>query len=245
MSGLLLVTDLTMMYGGRVCIVGLDTQLRSVRLVRPDFIHEHDLLIERKRNIHPRGVYQFAIKRKTEREAPHLEDYVWLRKPPVQFIRDTPTEKWHAVLEQTCHPSVAAIFSTSLQHDNRNIRAGTGTSSVGTFKPTSIDNLYYQSHKRRSVPQFRLAFSDNAGNAYDLPINDFTFLRLVDAQLQQIETRNMDWIMARLLTKFQQLDLWLRVGVTRNYYGWCWLQISAIHTIPDYLHGRTFTDFLP
>ena len=52
-------------------------------------------------------------------------------------------------------------------------------------------------------------------------------------------------IAAELTAMLKQREVYLRVGLSRHWKkfpGRCYLQLNAIHTIPDYLQGKTFVD---
>ena len=38
-------------------------------------------------------------------------------------------------------------------------------------------------------------------------------------------------------------EIFLRIGITREFQGQKWRQISGVFSIPDWLGGRTFADF--
>jgi hypothetical protein len=47
----------------------------------------------------------------------------------------------------------------------------------------------------------------------------------------------------KLTATFKRGKIWLRLGLTRPYEGWCWLQVTGIYTFPDYLMGKCFDYF--
>jgi hypothetical protein len=66
--------------------------------------------------------------------------------------------------------------------------------------------------------------------------------RLLDGSID-FKEKSTKQINAKLNAIFKNAEVWLRVGVTRPYEGWCWLQVTGIYTFPDYLNGKCFADF--
>jgi hypothetical protein len=57
----------------------------------------------------------------------------------------------------------------------------------------------------------------------------------------------VDELIPRLTRIFNQRTTFLRIGLARlweRYPDRCYLQVTGIYTFPDYLRGRTFTDFV-
>jgi hypothetical protein len=65
---------------------------------------------------------------------------------------------------------------------------------------------------------------------------------------RELPARQPADIAATLTQQLKKCSGYLRVGLSRGWKkfpGRCFLQVTAIHTFPDYLHGRTFADFRP
>lgn len=238
---LLLVTDLTLMRGGRVCLAGLNPQLELIRLVVEEHLERKHLNLYDADPVRPRGVYNVYMSPVPEREPPHLEDHYWCLEHPSQFLRITSDDKLLNVLQCTAADSVADIFGTPL-HRNSNFKAGNGHLSIGTVKPRAIHRIEQRKHRdwEREF-QYRLEFTDPSGEWFNIPINDLSFL----ASVTKFEGRqyNHEEVLRRMVKKWQNRDVWLRIGATRPWNGWCWLQVTAIFTFPYYLEGKTYTDF--
>ena len=89
---------------------------------------------------------------------------------------------------------------------------------------------------------YRLAFKD-AGEWYNLKITDLTWHYYCDCLRGQ--GKEPAQIAAELTAMLKQREVYLRVGLSRHWKkfpGRCYLQLNAIHTIPDYLQGKTFVD---
>ncbi len=235
----LLITDLTYMRDGRVCMAGVDRSLKCIRPVLPNHVYKEFLYLDSGAVIHPRTVLNIALKQEFHCQLPHVEDYRWFMDGSTTVIREAGPKNWLHVLQSTASETVAAIFEARLEHDNRNIRAGDGKRSLGTLQPIQIKELWYKVHEQRNY-QFRLTFTDSSDQEFDLPINDLTLLTYVD-RLQH-NGLDLDYVMALLLDRCQRSETWLRLGLTREFNGWCWLQVNGIYTLPDYLVGQCFAD---
>ncbi|MBC7263779.1 MAG: hypothetical protein H5T64_05395 [Chloroflexi bacterium] len=55
-------------------------------------------------------------------------------------------------------------------------------------------------------------------------------------------------IRAEIKRQLHSATVFLRIGLARGWEKFpnrCYLQITGVHTFPDYLEGRSFTDFTP
>ncbi len=234
----LLITDLTLMRGDRVCLTGLTPQLALVRLVVDDHLERQHLDLSNASPVRVRGVYELFVEPLSDLEQPHVEDHLWHLENPTQFLRITTDEKLLNVLGRTAFDCVEDIFETSL-HRNSNFEAGTDSRSIGTIKPVEVHHVERRKHRDKERGfQYRLEFVDAIGTLFNIPINDLNFL----ASIAKYEGRqyNHEEVLRRMVKKW---NVWLRIGATRPFYGWCWLQVTAIFTFPDYLEGKTYVDF--
>jgi hypothetical protein len=93
----------------------------------------------------------------------------------------------------------------------------------------------------------RVVFEDRAGGRYRLAVTDLAWRCCAD-YLQRTEKLPVVALAARLQAALESKEVFLRIGLAR---GWsrhpdrCYLQVTGIHTFPDYLAGRTFADFAP
>ena len=234
----ILITDLTCMHEDRVCIAGVNQDLEAIRPVMPDHVQRSHLYLDNGL-IRPRAVLELWLETDKKIEAPHFEDKIWTYTDS-RFLRLTSEENWHRILSEIAFPSVKTIFGTPLQNERRNIRRGTGKRSLGTLKPRKIDEIYQRVGRSKTRAQFRLKFQDDNAD-FDFPINDFTLIRYIE-RLQK-NGISIDYAMALLSDRFHRSETWLRVGLTRNFFGWHWIQINGIYTFPDYLAGQSFADF--
>jgi len=236
------ITDLTRMQGNRVCVAGYDTDGHCVRPVIPfTGIAEPSLSAKGRVIVFPFAVVEYDFLGHKP-EPPHTED--WPYAPAsVRFVRRADEGQKRAVLTASLFPNVAAIFEQPIQRDiGYYVLNGQGPRSLGTIQPQTIHAVIYQQHDGKW--DYRFDFVDGGGAAYRLKITDLAFRYSCDWQRQA--GRAPDEISATLAATFQSSTLYLRVGLARGWEKFperCYLQITGVHTFPDYLEGKTFADF--
>ena len=244
-STTLVITDLTRMHRGMVCIAGYDKDLNCIRpILPPPGISEHQLSDERgKPIIFPFAVIQLDLL-DPRPEPPHTED-VFFFSPSPRFLRLARNPQH--LLQQTLSPDVRTIFEQPIHSDmGYYVLEGQGPRSLGTICPVSVTEVRYEPEPGGGAWDYRLAFTDAHGDVYRLKITDLTWQ--LYCQSQRNEQRDPPKIASELTHLLQNRDVYLRIGLAR---GWkehpdrCYLQITGIYTFPDYLEGKTFADFLP
>ncbi len=238
-----IITDLTQMQGERVCVAGVDHKNQQIRIdLPPPGIFQQHLYLHDQQIIRPRAVVNLSVHTAPDRIAPHVEDFDWDRHGANQVLRIATEASWRQVLEKTTFPSVEAIFETTLHH-KKNITPGTGVRSLGTIKPQTIDWVDYRVLQTPEGEKhgYRIRFTDATGTRYpEITITDLTFRYYVHALERK---RREDGVRTVIAKKLKNSEVWLRLGLTRPWQGWCWLQVNGIYTFPDYLDGQTFDDF--
>lgn len=236
----LLITDVTAMRDGRICFAGIDKNLQNIRPVSPrHFYREHLLLNSQNEVIRPRSVINLLLRPEPSSTPPHTEDHFWKNSESAEFLREVSPKNWCSILRSISCETVEEIFEISLER-NRNIPAGMGSRSLGTLQSPVIEHLTYRGRPDRDH-QLRLAFCDRAGSRFDLPITD---LNLTSYVKRLNKTIPLEQIAEILTTQFTQANhVWLRLGLTRPFQRWCWVQINAIYTMPDYLNNRYYAHF--
>jgi hypothetical protein len=235
----LLITDVTAMREGRVCIAGIDKHLQNIRPVLPKHIYREYLRTEQNEVIRPRSVVRLLLKPERDPVPPHTEDHFWPDHKAAQFLRDVSLQNWYSILQSISQETVEEVFEVPLQR-KRNIPAGSGTHSLGTLQSPTIEEITYRGRPDREQ-QLRLVFRDSIGVRFDLPINDLNLISYVNCLHK---TMSLEFILKILTHQFTQADhIWLRLGLTRPFEGWCWVQVNGIFTIPDYLNDYCYAHF--
>lgn len=227
----LVITDLSRMKDGRVCIFGFDEEKRHVRPVIPySGINESYIFNEEGRQIiKPFAEVEFDFIRPWP-DPPHIEDCVIRSNYKPTLVGNLSENESRRFLEEILDGSVAAIFVVPIQ-DNRCIKIG-GKRSIGTIK---VKEVLYVNYSLKNIDKYnyRIKFSDLSGEVYNLPITDCAFRRYCDTQRIQ-EDKTTDSISHELQRIFNESEVFLRVGLTRRYQDVYWLQVSGIYAFPDY-----------
>ena len=88
---------------------------------------------------------------------------------------------------------------------------------------------------------------DAAGAVYRLAVTDLAW-RYYAESMHTSQQMASTTVAAALQSVRSDKEIFLRIGLAR---GWsqhpdrCYLQVTGIHTFPDYLGGRTFADYAP
>jgi hypothetical protein len=241
----IVITEVTRMQEGRVCIAGYDQQGNCLRpVLPPPGIHESSLYSGTHLITFPSAKVEFEFTQPTP-QPPHTED-IRYNPASIRFIERQPEERWHKMLQATVSPSVSAIFEQPILTDpGHYIMDGQGAHSLGTIRPAHIIQVIHELSLENKW-QYRLRFEDGTGAAYRLTITDLAWRYYCDRQRAQGETPAH--VAASLLHVLQTSEAYLRVGLARGwdkFPGRCYIQLTGIHTFPDYLAGKTFADFAP
>jgi hypothetical protein len=239
------ITEVTRMQEGRVCIAGYDQHGQAVRpVLPPPGIHESTLYSGPRPLIFPSAKVEFEFVQPTP-QPPHTED---IRYDPVSvhFVERQPAERWHKMLEKTLSRNVSDIFEQPIHSEHGHyIMDGQGPRSLGTITPARITQVIHELSPENKW-QYRLRFEDGADAAFRLTVTDLAWRYYCDYQRAQGEAPPE--VAAALLRILQTREVYLRVGLARGwdkFPGRCYIQLTGIHTFPDYLSGKTFADFAP
>ena len=236
------ITDVTEMHADRVCIAGVDDHGVCLRPVLPGGVRIHHLYQDYQVVVRPRARITFDLE-PCPVEAPHVEDWQINPSPLVlEGIWGGPD--WEATLRKGAFDSVESIFEGHLQ-ESRWVLPGAPTRSLGTLAGVQIDQVALVD--RESKLECRLYFTDRTDTRYrNIAVTDLTFRVFSDFEAKQESGSTKA---ARKITQWlQKRRVYLRLGLTRPWAQpgarpVCWMQVTAIHTFPDYLGGRTFPDF--
>lgn len=238
----LVITDLTRMQEGRVCVAGYDHQGRCIRpVLPPPGIHERALYSHGRPIIFPFAVVEYDLLQPTP-QPPHTEDYYY-DPLSVRFTRQVKAEARQEILTRTLFPSVKAIFQVPIYSDvGYYVKAGEGPRSLGTIQPRQVVTTLHDLSPDGKW-QYRLAFIDGEGESFRLTVTDLAWRYYHDGQRSQ--GRQPQEISAGVTAALQASQVYLRIGLARGwdkFPGRCFIQITGVYTFPDYLEGRTFAD---
>jgi hypothetical protein len=114
---------------------------------------------------------------------------------------------------------------------------------LGTIQPKTIVKVIYAPDDRRAW-DYRLHFYDRKDEFYRLKIVDLSWHYYCDSL--RGEGTEPAAVAEKLTEIMQKRKVYLRIGLA---LGWkefpdrCYLQITGVYTLPDYLNGNTFLDF--
>ena len=230
----LVITDLTRMRGGRVCIFGVDENGNAMRPDIPPTGIREDYLLDKSGRcvIRPFAIIEFDFICPLPKP-PHTEDWEINAHYRPRLIRNLSEGESRTFLEKILDKSVRGIFGADI-YNNQYINEGEGNRSLGTVRAKEILSARY-SLKEDERYNYRIKFSDAAEEIYDLPITDLAFREYCDEQ--RVQGCATDVISAKLQCRLSQSHAFIRVGLTRPFarmYNRCYLQASGIHAFPDY-----------
>jgi hypothetical protein len=240
------ITEVTRMQEGRVCIAGYDQQGHCLRpVLPPPGIHESTLYAGSRPIIFPSAKVEFAFTQPAP-QPPHTED---IRYDPaaVRLIERQPEDRWHKMLQATVSSSVAAIFEQPIHSEHGYyLMAGRGSRSLGTIRPARILRTIHEFSQDNKKWKYRIGFVDNEQATYWLTVTDLAWRYFHDRQRQN-GCAPAD-IASEMTVLLKSREILLRIGLAR---GWeehpdrCYIQLTGVYTFPDYLEGKTFADFAP
>ncbi len=237
----LVITDLTRMQQGHVCICGYDKAHACIRPILLSGIPEKSLVKDGKPVIFPFALVEFDFL-SPRPEPPHTEDFFYISNSPV-FIQRVANRQM--VLDWSMFETVEDIFEQPVLTDTGfSVMDCQGPRSVGTIRPKDIHKFSYDRGIEKGAWDFRLNFSDNSGNDYRLKITDLTW-HYYCASLRD-EYPDPDAVANEMTKMLHSRLTYLRIGLSRGWKEYpdrCFLQVNGIYTFPDYLDGRTFADF--
>jgi hypothetical protein len=241
----LVITDVTRMQEGRVCIAGYDKSGKCVRpVLPPPGIHERTLYSQGRPLVFPFAVVEYDLLQTTP-QPPHTED---CRYDPrsVRFVERLDEKRKQEILTQTLFQSVKALFEVPVHSDyGYYIMEGQGPRSLGTVRPQQVIQTIHELSPEGKW-NYRLVFIDGDGVTYRLTVTDLAWRYYYDHQRQSGHEPKK--ISSELTSALKSSQVYLRIGLARGWEKFpdrCFIQITGVHTFPDYLKGRTFADFAP
>ena len=250
----IVVTDVTRMQAGRVCVAGsLVDGAEAGRSVRPELRYGRPLL-EGWLGVGDRVVVSpFAIVELDLQEhrphPPHTEDWI-VDERHRRRCGTLGDDERRALLTELDDGSVAGIFGATV-HEGRGwyVLDGEGARSLGTVEAARVSQVFFEPKSLRGGWNYRLAFADAAGRAYNLAVTDLAYRYYLD-YLRDVEELEPPRVARHVLATLRQAEhVFLRVGLAR---GWsdeaerrCHLQINGVYAFPDLLGGRCFADLAP
>lgn len=242
----IIITDLTRMHEGQVCIAGYDENGTCIRpILPPPGIHEQTLYQQGRPLIFPFAVVEFDLLHPYP-QPPHTED-TFYGANSVRLVGILDEKQRRELLEKTSRGNLADVFDAPIcSSPGHYILKGQGTRSLGTIHPKQVTNTFYGQNQQEGEWKYRLCFMDES-REYWLTVTDLTWRYYCNCQREK-GCAEKD-ISSELTKQLRSRVVYLRVGLARptwkKYPDKCFIQITGVYTFPDYLQGKTFADFVP
>lgn len=240
----IVITDLTEMRQGHVCLAGYRPDNNTcVRPVENGSLNEDWLTLGAGEVMRPFALVELDFI-ENKPDPPHIED--WIINPEYRKIKGHLDEdNKQALLRRLDDGRVENIFGATVHRfspqGSAYVVAGEGARSLGTIIAQVVEVRY--DPKADGTRDYRLVFIDESEKQYRLAVTDLAFRRFLDHQLAE----NLQMDIARELTdNLASAHVFLRIGLARRwslYPDRCTLQITGVYSFPDYLDGRCFADF--
>jgi len=237
----IVITDLTRMHRGMVCIAGYDKDHQCIRhTLPPPGIPEQSLWSGNTVKIFPFALVEFDLRVRLP-QPPHTEDWHYL-PDSTRYIRTVYDRK--TILSWSLYESVGTIFDQPIHDDfGFYVMDCQGPRSLGTVHPVEITRFIYQQDSEGTW-DYRIEFVDGQGKSFKLKITDLTWHYYCNSL--RGEDRDPTQIAQELTMRARANEVYLRIGLSRSWPKFpdrCYLQVNGIYTFPDYLDGKTFADF--
>ena len=232
----LIVTDVTRMEGTRVCVGGYLEDGSAVRPVVGRSGPDEAWLQQTQRDpVVPFAVVNLRLSGRPQGiRAPHTEDRLTPRRGH-RLQRVLTEQERIELLEHTCSSAVRDIFGSEIHAEaagawGRYVLSEQGTRSLGTVKPSEVEEVIYRRFADRGRWDYRLRFRDGAGEVYQLAVVDLAFRRQLDALRDSGLAPSA--AAAAMRDGLRDQRVYLRVGLAR---GWdkhpdrCYLQLTGVY----------------
>lgn len=247
MKRTLIITDLTQMpKGNEVCVVGIDEAGNCIRpCCEGGFLKDYLYDADGRLVVRPRAKVEFDLHPITC-QAPHIED-MGFEPDSIRGRGLCNNKEWESILKRSSYTSVDDIYD-GLLREHRWIKPGANTRSIGTLTKVRITSVKLP--EREGKLKYRLYFIDGTGFRYDnIGVSDLAFRELSYAQVKRLGHSPIvvSEQITSLLTSTDRT--YIRLGLARPWVNpntskiGCWMQVTGIHTFPDYLGGKSFADF--
>lgn len=233
----MIITEVTAMSADNVCIVGYDSLasdcIRPVlpaRQLKREFLFQNGKLV-----IYPGAKVSFNFIDHRPRQ-PHIEDYTF-HEDSLRYEGPASLQEWEDILQETAVTSFSRLFP---KLKDRCVQPGSPGPSLGTLSPLYIPSLTCEHYPNKpGEHSLRMFITDkNSRVEKRVKINDLAFTSFFNATLKNAEgacEKAIDILNEELNAKGK---IYLRLGLTREFERWCWLQVNGIHAFPDFYNRQ-------
>ena len=223
----IIITGITRMNHGNICVSGIDPL--TWRFVRPVFrsgLNRDFTMDGRSQVITHFNLVEIEFTRYTPDHIYHTEDWLINENFAPRFIRHLSD---HEIIDILNRMAVTNLNAALEPQDK----------SLFIIKAQRITRIWNEiSFDKFTV---RLNFIDHSGSQFNsIPVTDLLTLAFIRYQLDR---RNNNYA-NELMTNFNNNPFrYVRVGLTRQFRGQYWKQITALITVPDLFDGNSFSFF--
>ncbi len=223
----IVITGITRMNHGNICVSGVDPQ--TWRFVRPLFQTglNRDFTMEGATQvINHFNLVEIEFRKYRPDQIYHTEDWIINENFAPRFIRHLSDREIIDVLNRM---SIANLTAAMEPQDK----------SLFIVKAQRITQIWDEiSFEKFKV---RMNFTDHAGNNHaSIPVTDLLTLAFVRYQKNR---GNINYPKELMNAFNNNLHRYIRIGLTRQFRGQYWKQVTALITIPDLFNGRSFSDY--
>ncbi|MBU4200994.1 MAG: hypothetical protein KKG09_02900 [Verrucomicrobia bacterium] len=229
MKKTIFVTGVTRMRHGFVCVSGID---QNGTFVRPEIpypnrpgIKTDFLFVEGQVVIRPLVKVELEFVKPVPQAAFHTED--WLIDGSVKpRLVEVPTEQEkRRILQKHTDTSLERALCDQAR-------------SLVIVKPKDTPEVSVRLYSA-NIKAY-LSFRDQAGDYHRrLPVTDCNWL----AAAKYLWLHDREHVVPRLSAALSGKEVFIRIGITREWQGQTWRQVSGVFTIPDWLKGRCFANY--
>ncbi len=209
----ILITDLTRMQGGHICVAGIDIDKnKRIRPVAADALPGR-LLVTNGGPLDVRRVIDIG-RTAPRRSRPEIED-VRFEPRSIRLLNTMPEDEFLLRLARLSAFDLTAIGS-DLQPHGRNLVVPEGKGKCSLVIVRTTDPLHVHIN---AAGRLRLDWQDGI----ELPITD---LRLFESDFRTPDTQKANWLQDQLASRGERF---LCFGLGRPFEGFHWLQINNVH----------------
>ncbi len=229
MKKTIFVTGVTRMREGFVCVSGLD---EAGNFVRPEIyyperpgIKKEYLYVDERAVIKPLVNVELEFLKHIPKSAYHTEDWLIDGNVPPKFVSTPTAEELKLILNRHTDPSLEQALADQ----------GRSLVIVRSREVPDIKIGLWEDQLR-----CHLSFYDEAGDHHGhVRVTDANWL----AVCKHFWQKDRQHINQQLTKALQGKEIFIRIGIAREWKGQNWRQVSGIFSIPDWLGGKSFADW--
>jgi hypothetical protein len=220
----IIVTGITRMNSGHVCVSGIDPQTWNfVRPVFPSGLDRDFLMHGTTQVVNHFNLVEIEFKLYSPSQTFHTEDWIINENFAPRFVRHLNNQEILNVVNRMAVPNL----NTAIERQDK---------SLFIVKVQSIGRIWHEEYEKFKV---RVNFVDWEGNLYQrIPVTDLLTLAYIRYQVSQ---GNINYSSEIVKNFNNNPNKYIRIGLTRAWQGQHWKQVTALITIPDLFDGRSFS----